>query len=269
MNLVEAAILGVVQGATEYLPVSSSGHLVLVPHALGWQKAPFVFDVLVQMGTLLGVLVYYRSDLLSVARSMLKGVAARTPFAEAEARYGWLVVVATIPAGVAGVLVADLVEEVFSSARITMGFLLVTALLLVLGERFGTQKRGGDEVTLKDAIVIGVAQACALFPGVSRSGSTIAAGMLLGLDRSGAARFSFLMSIPVMVGAGVLASGQLLSHPELIAEHGAGIAVGFLTSAVSGYLVIRWFLGFLRTRSLYWFAAYCAIVGVVGLALGV
>lgn len=269
MNLVEAAILGVVQGATEYLPVSSSGHLVLVPHLLGWEKAPFVFDVLVQMGTLLGVILYYWRDLLEVARAVLQGLVERKPLGTPAARYGWLVVVATIPAGVAGVLLEDFVAEVFSSARVTMGFLLVTAVLLVLGERFGSQKRSGDEVGLRDAIVVGCAQALALFPGVSRSGSTIAAGMLLGVDRSGAARFSFLMSIPVMVGAGVLASGQLFGNPALIAEHGAGIAVGFLTSAVSGYLVIRWFLGFLRTRSLYWFAGYCALVGVLGLAFGV
>lgn len=271
MNLVEAAVLGVVQGATEYLPVSSSGHLVLVPHVLGWQKAPFVFDVLVQMGTLLGVVVYYWRDLYAVARAVLHGLVTRAPLGTPEARYGWLVVVATIPAAIAGILLEDLVANVFSSARVTMGFLLVTALLLVLGERFGSKKRSGDErdLRVRDAVVIGCAQALALFPGVSRSGSTIAAGMLLGVDRSGAARFSFLMSIPVMVGAGVLASGQLLSDPALLAEHGAGIAVGFTTAAVSGYLVIRWFLGFLRTRSLYWFAGYCAVVGVLGLALGV
>lgn len=268
MNLVEAAVLGVVQGATEYLPVSSSGHLVLVPHLLGWEKAPFVFDVLVQMGTLLGVVVYYWRDLFEVARAVLRGIAARDPLGTPEARYGWLIVVATIPAGIAGVLLEDFISGVFSSARVTMGFLLVTAVLLVLGERLGSQKRRGDSVGLRDAIVIGCAQALALFPGVSRSGSTIAAGMLLGVDRSGAARFSFLMSIPVMVGAGALASSRLLESPELLAEHGAGIAVGFTTAAISGYLVIRWFLGFLRTRSLYWFAGYCALVGVLGLAFG-
>lgn len=267
MDLVEAAVLGVVQGATEYLPVSSSGHLVLVPYVLGWEKAPFVFDVLVQMGTLLGVIIYYWKDLLEVARAMIKGVVERDPFGSQEARYGWLVGLATIPAAVAGVLVADVVEDAFSSARATMGFLLVTAVAMVLGERFGSRKRTGEDLTVKDAIVVGCAQAFALFPGVSRSGSTIAAGMLIGMDRPGAARFSFLMSIPIMVGAGVLASRKLFADPAVLAEHGAGIAVGFVTAAISGYIVIRWFLAFLRVRSLYWFAAYCALVGVAGLAL--
>ncbi|MFZ9887053.1 MAG: undecaprenyl-diphosphatase UppP [Myxococcota bacterium] len=267
MNLVEAAVLGLVQGATEYLPVSSSGHLVLVPHLFGWEKAPFVYDVLVQMGTLLGVIVYYWRELVVVASAMWRGLRRRQPFGEREARFGWLVGLATLPAGFAGVLLGDLVESAFSSAKMTMGFLLVTAALLALGERFGKRRRDGDALGTRDAVLIGLAQAGALFPGVSRSGSTIAAGMLLGVDRPGAARFSFLMSIPIMVGAGALASRELLDDPALLAQHGAGIALGFLTAAISGYIVIRWFLGFLRTRSLYWFAAYCALVGVTGLVM--
>lgn len=265
MDLVKAAVLGVVQGATEYLPVSSSGHLVLVPALLGWKKAPFVFDVLVQMGTLLGVIVYFWRELFVVARAMLAGLRDRTPFATREARYGWLVGVATIPAGVIGILAEDYVEEAFSSTRFAMGFLLLTAVLLVLGERLGKKTRDGQDLSIKDAVLIGFAQALALFPGVSRSGSTIAAGMLLGLDRAGAARFSFLMSIPVMVGAGLLTGRKLFSNPAMLEQEGAAIAVGFVTSAVSGYIVIRWFLGFLKHRSLLWFAGYCAIVGTLGL----
>jgi undecaprenyl-diphosphatase len=267
MDLGQAAVLGVVQGATEYLPVSSSGHLVLVPAALGWEKAPFVFDVLVQMGTLVGVIIYFWSDLWEVAKAMVDGVRARDPFGTDAARYGWLVGVATVPAAVAGLLVEEWVESAFSSPQASMAFLLVTATLLVVGERLGKGRRKGDVLTMKDAVIIGGAQALALFPGVSRSGSTIAAGMLLDIDRPGAARFSFLMSIPIMVGAGVLASRKLFSSPELVAEHGAAIGVGFLTAAVSGYIVIRWFLGFLKHRSLYWFAGYCYLVGGVGLLL--
>jgi undecaprenyl-diphosphatase len=265
MDLLEAAILGIVQGATEYLPVSSSGHLVLAPNLLGWKKAPFVFDVLVQLGTLLGLFVYYWRELWDVAAAMVRGVLEKKPFGTKEAVYGWMVGLATIPAGAAGLLVEDYVEDAFSSVRAAMGFLLLTALLLVLGERFGTRKRTGDNITAKDAVVIGVFQALALFPGVSRSGSTIAAGMLLGIDRPGAARFSFLMSIPVMVGAGLLQGRKLIADPTLLEQHGLAIVVGFITAAISGYLVIKWFLGFLRVRSLYWFAGYCFIVGTLGL----
>jgi len=265
MDLFEAAVLGVVQGVTEYLPVSSSGHLVLVPTLLGWKKASFVFDVLVQMGTLLGVIIYFWRELFVVARAMLAGIRDRTPFATRESRYGWLIGLATIPAGVAGLLVNDYVEEAFQSSRAAMTFLLLTALMLFLGERFGSARRDGQDLTLKDGVLIGLSQALALFPGVSRSGSTIAAGMLLGIDRSGAARFSFMMSIPVMVGAGILTGRKLLSNPALIEQEGAGILVGFVTAAISGYIVIRWFLDFLKHKSLYWFAGYCALVGTAGL----
>lgn len=266
MDLVEAAVLGLVQGATEYLPVSSSGHLVLVPWLFGWEKAPFAFDVLVQLGTLLGVVVYFWKDLVEIARAMVKGIGLRRPFEDPNARLGWLVGTATVPAAVLGVLVEDHVEAMFTSARATAGFLLLTAFLLVVSELLSTRRRAAasDEVKLSHALFVGFAQALALFPGVSRSGSTISAGMLVGMSREGAARFSFLMSIPVMVGAGVLTGRKVVASPEVLSELGPAIAVGFLTAAVSGYVVIRWFLGFLKRRSLYWFAAYCAVVGVLG-----
>lgn len=268
MDLVEAAVLGLVQGATEYLPVSSSGHLVLVPWLFGWEKAPFAFDVLVQLGTLLGVVVYFWKDLVEIARAMIRGVGARRPFEDPNARLGWLVGVATVPAAVLGFLVEDHVERMFSSARATAGFLLVTAFLLVVSEVLSKRRHAptGEpgEVRLWHAIFVGFSQALALFPGISRSGSTISAGMVAGMSREGAARFSFLMSIPVMVGAGVLTGRKVVASPEVLADLGPAIAVGFLTAAVSGYVVIRWFLGFLKRRSLYWFAAYCAIVGTLG-----
>jgi|GEM_PF-5157 len=265
MNLVEAAILGVVQGATEYLPVSSSGHLVLVPSVLGFKKAPFVFDILVQMGTLLGVILYFWKDLADVAKAMVQGLRDKTPFADPTARIGWWVCVSTVPAGVLGILLDDFFEEVFNSPRYSLYFLLLTAALLVVGEQFSKQERDERTLSLKEAVFIGFAQALALFPGVSRSGSTISAGMLMGLTREAAARYSFLMSIPVMVGAGVLALRKLLKDPEALSQHGLAILVGFLVSAVSGYICIRWFLGFLRRQSLMWFAVYCAVVSILGL----
>lgn len=264
MTLWEAAILGIVQGATEYLPVSSSGHLVLVPAFLGLEKGPFVFDILVQLGTLVGVLIYFRLELFSIVQHMLRGLRTKEPLGTWQARYGWWVGVATIPAAGLGLALHDTVEEAFSSPRMTLGFLFCTAVLLFLGERFGSRVRDHETVGVRDALVIGCAQVLALFPGVSRSGSTIAAGMIRGLTRDAAARFSFLMSIPVMVGAGAVALVDVIREPELFHEHGAAILVGFLTAAISGYIVIHWFLKFLQNRSLNYFAAYCAVVSILG-----
>lgn len=264
MDLMEAAVLGLVQGATEYLPVSSSGHLVLVPWLLGWQKAPFAFDVLVQLGTLLGVIVYFWQDLVQMAQAMLRGLATRKPFNDPQARLGWFVGVATVPAAVLGLLLEDHVEEVFGSARGTAAFLLLTATLLAISEKLSRRQAPVSELRLSHAVVIGFSQALALFPGVSRSGATLSGALLVGLDREKGARFSFLMSIPVMVGAGLLTGRKVVANPDMLANLGPAIAVGFVTAAISGYIVIRWFLGFLKTRSLYIFAIYCFTVGLLG-----
>jgi undecaprenyl-diphosphatase len=264
MTLWEAAILGVVQGVTEYLPVSSSGHLVLVPAFFGMEKGPFVFDILVQLGTLVGVLFYFRGELQDIALHMLKGLKERDPLATWQARYGWWVVVATIPAAALGLLLHDVVEEAFSSPQMTLGFLYCTAAMLFIGEKFGKRCRDHESLGFRDAVIIGLAQVLALFPGVSRSGSTIAAGMVRGLTRDAAARFSFLMSIPVMVGAGMVAMVEVLEEPSVMAAHGPAIAVGFLTAAISGYVVIHWFLRYLQNRSLHLFAIYCTLLATVG-----
>ena len=271
MDLFQAFILGVVQGATEYLPVSSSGHLVLVPWLFGFDKGSFIFDILVQLGTLLAVVVYFRADLIAVAAAMVRGLVAKQPLKEPMSRLGWFVGLASVPAAVIGVLFKDDFERTFSSSRAALSFLLLTAFLLVLGEvasrrlRALEDQRDEKALTWLDAVVIGLAQSVALFPGVSRSGSTISAGMLMGLDRAAAAKFSFLMSIPVMVGAGLLAIKDLVENAGALAALGPAIAVGFVTSAVTGFICIHWFMGFLKRQSLLWFAAYCALVGTAGL----
>jgi undecaprenyl-diphosphatase len=270
MTPMQAAVLGVVQGATEYLPVSSSAHLVLVPAILGWPvdgPGHFEFDVLVQLGTLIGVFIYFWRDLWLVARDMLVGLRDKKPFATAHARMGYLVILATLPATVIGLLFKDTVEAFFGSPRVALIFLLVTACLLAMGERWGRRQRRVEDMGWVDGLVVGFAQALALFPGVSRSGSTISVAMLFGVDRPDAAKFSFLMSIPVMLGASLLAAGDLLENRALLESMLLPLAVGFVTAAITGYLVIRWFLAFLKDRSLYLFAAYCGVVGLVGLFL--
>ena len=265
MGIFEAIILGIVQGATEYLPVSSSGHLVLVPFVFGFQKGTFSFDILVQLGTLLAVLVYYAKDLWAITRHVFVDLKAGKPFRTVESKLGWYVVVASIPAGIIGILFKDDFEKAFSSPQFTMGMLVVTATLLLLGEWLGKRNRQQVHMRLVDAVFIGLAQALALFPGVSRSGSTISAAMLLGLDRETAARFSFVMSIPVMLGAGLLAFKDLLEHPAELQAQWLPILVGFIVSALTGFVAIKWFLGYVKNRSLKWFALYCLLVGAGGL----
>ncbi len=267
MTLPQALLLGVVQGATEFIPISSSAHLVLVPWALGWQLDPgpaFIFDVLVQWGTLVAVIAYFRADLRTFVGAALSDLLHGRPFARPEGRLAWLLLLASVPAAVAGILVKGQVERAFSDPGAVSFFLLVTAALLAASERIGSRTREVEQATWLDALWIGAAQALALFPGVSRSGATIAGGMSRHLQRASAARFSFLMSIPIMLGAGSLALLDLAEAPDASAQL-APLAVGFLGAVAVGYLSIRWLLDYLSRRPLTVFIVYCTIVGLAGL----
>lgn len=270
MSILQAIVMGFVQGVTEFLPVSSSGHLVLVPHFLGWefsQQEAFVFGVLVQWGTLLAVIIYFWHDLVKIVTEFLHGLIRREPFAAPEARLGWFLLLATIPAVVLGFMLKDSVEAAFSNSFVTGVALLVTAALLVIAELVGKRRRTLEEINWIDALWIGFAQVLALFPGVSRSGSTIAGGMTRNLDRPAAARFSFLMSIPVMVGAGALALVDLFQTPSLSGLM-LPLVAGFLSALVFGYIAIRWLLAYLTRHSLYIFAIYCTLVGILAIVVG-
>ena len=265
MTLLQAFILGIVQGLTEFIPVSSSGHLVLVPHLMGWEfdhTQAFIFDVLVQWGTLVAVLIYYWRDLVSIVIECIKAVVAGQPFGTQNARMGWYLIIATLPAVVVGLLGKDFIKTAFSNPRITGGFLLVTAVFLVIAELVGHRNRDTEQIGWLDALLIGCSQVLALLPGVSRSGSTIAGGMARNLDRPSAARFSFLMSVPVMLGAGVLAFKDLFAL-QTIDHFLMPLLVGFLAALISGYLAIRWLIAYLSKHSLFIFAGYCFIVGLL------
>lgn len=265
MSLLQAIILGIIQGLTEFLPVSSSAHLVIAPYLFGWnipEEQIFPFDVLVQLGTLVAVIIYFRKDLIEVVQHFIQGLVQRRPFENPQSRLGWLIILATIPAGLFGVLIKDSVEAVFNSPAASGLFLLVTAALLVAAERIGCRNRPLNQLNWTDALWMGLAQALAIFPGISRSGSTMAAGMARHLDRPSAARFSFLMSIPIMLAAGLLTGLDLVEIPNLV-EFLPIVAVGFVTAAVVGYLSIHWLLSYLMRHSLSAFAAYCAALGVV------
>ena len=264
MTIIQSIILGIVQGLTEFLPISSSAHLVFVPYLLNWNipaGQAFVFDVLVQVATLLAVIVYFWHDLVAIVKAVVNGLVKKAPFADPTARLGWLILAATIPAGLAGLLLKNVVESAFGSPRITALFMFVTAALLVMAERVGKRTRTLDTLNWKDAIWIGVFQAIAIFPGVSRSGSTISGGMTRNLERPAAARFAFLMTIPIMLAAGLLASLDVIRTSDL--ESTLLIFIpGFIAAALTGYLAIRWLLRYLMQHTLYDFAIYCVALGL-------
>jgi len=267
MSILIAILLGIIQGLTEFLPISSSAHLVIVPFLFGWEipgDQAYVFGVLVQLGTLLAVIIYFWKDLIRILTAFVSGLVQRKPFESEESRMGWYLILATIPAGIFGLLLKDKVEAVFSDARAAALFLLVTAVLLLAAERIGHRNRDLKSMGWLDALVMGLGQAIAIFPGVSRSGATIAAGLSRHFDRTSAARFSFLMSVPIMLAAGLLASLDLLNIPNL-GQFLPVVAAGFITAAVVGYLSIRWLLGYLVRHSLSAFAYYCAALAVVTL----
>jgi undecaprenyl-diphosphatase len=265
MTIFQSIVLGIVQGLTEFIPVSSSAHLVLVPYWLGWTfpaDQVFVFDVLVQLGTLLAVIIYFRADLTRIILAAVRGILSKKPFEDPDARLGWLVVLATIPAGFAGLFLKKLVESAFHSPMITAILLLGTGALLILAELLGKQKITLKNISWMDALIIGIFQAISIFPGISRSGSTITGGLLRKLDRTSAARFSFLMSIPIMIAAGAVATKDLVAVPNFVSFLPM-VAAGFISAAIVGFLSIKWLLRFLRTHSLFGFAIYCVGVWLV------
>lgn len=270
MTFFQAIILGIVQGLTEFLPISSSAHLVLIPYLLGWHipiAQAFVFDVLVQLGTLAAVIIYFRKVLWVILSEWFYGIFHRVPFGSFNSRMGWYLILATIPAGLLGVTIKSKVEAVFNNPLLTASLLFGTAILLVVAERVGKRTRAIESMNWKDALWVGVFQAISIFPGISRSGSTISGGMIRDLDRPSATRFAFLMSIPVMIAAGLIGMLDLIKIPN-VAAFLPVLAVGFLTAALVGYLSIRWLLGYITKRSFYPFAIYCAVFASLTVAIG-
>lgn len=264
MTTIQAIILGILQGLTEFLPISSSGHLVILPFFLGWdlpEKEMFIFNVLVQIGTLVAVIVFFWKDLVSIIVDFFKQLFKGTPFATHHARMGWLLIAATIPAGLAGIFLQDLVEQTFSSPLFAGIALIFTAVLMFVAEKVSQQVGDVQDITLVDALVMGLFQALALFPGVSRSGSTISGGMTRRLKREAAGKFSFLMSIPIMVAAGGLSTYKMLTEVPNLSEFLPLMVIGFLAAMVVGYIAIRWLLRFLVNHSLIYFSIYCFVIG--------
>lgn len=263
MELVKAILLGVLQGATEFLPVSSSGHLVLAETFFHIQEAGLTFDVALHMGTLVAILIYFKRDLMDLAGSLFR-LGSREQTVRLNQRLALLLIVATIPAAVIGKLYGDQIEQNLRQPLVVAGTLAGVALILLWAEKISTRKRCIHDLGMMDAIVIGVAQACALVPGVSRSGITMTVGLFRHMDRTAAARFSFLMSAPIIGGAGLLNLVKIMKQGGLLPGQGAFFLAGFLASAISGYLFIAFLMRYIQTRSFAIFAYYrLALAAVV------
>ena len=266
MNIIAAVILGIIQGLTEFLPISSSAHLILVPWFFGWDPEGLVFDVSLHVGTAIAVIAFFWKDWVLLAREAITGLMERNPFGNAQRKLAWFLVVGTIPAGVIGLMFEDIVENTLRSPLVPIFTLVIFGLLLFYAEKRSRQNRELNSYTLADAIWIGFAQAVALIPGVSRSGITITTAMLRNSDRTSAARFSFLLSTPVIVGAGLLNAVSLFraaNEPAAEVISFAVLGAGVTAAAVTGFLCIKYFLRYLASGSFMPFVIYRLLLAAV------
>ena len=275
-TIIQALIMGIVQGFTEFLPVSSSGHLILVPYLFGWDD-PFItslaFSVMLHIGTLVALLTYFKGDWLRLIPAGLATIRDRSFREDPDRKLAWALVAATIPAAIVGFLFSDFFETQIRQPGLVAVTMVVGGLILWIADRFGAQSRTVDDVTLPVATGIGIAQALALIPGISRSGISISAGRFAGLDRAAAARFAFLMATPITAGAIVFEARKLLTGEAGVEVAVVPLLVGLVASLISGFAAIHFMLRYLRTRSLQVFVWYrfalVAIVLVVLLMRGV
>jgi len=264
MTSFQSLVLGVVQGVTEFLPISSTAHLRIVPALLGWEDPGAAYTAVLQLGSLLAVVGYFLPELWKMVRAAAAALTDRSRPPERAARELLYLIVGTIPAGVAGVAFRHAIEGSLRSLWVIAFALAVVALLLAVVEKTARHVRNFDEMTMRDALLVGVAQAFAVIPGVSRSGSTLMAAMALGFKREAAARFSFLLSVPVVAAAGVFELPKVLHAHDL---QGHTLVIGLVAAAVAGYASIAWLLRFLRARSTMPFVIYRVLLGLVLIAM--
>lgn len=265
MGLIQAIVYGIVQGLTEFLPISSSGHLFLLPDLMGWKDAGAGFTAVIQLGTILAVLIYFREDIGKACRGFVQGLGDKSKRAAPEFRLGAAVLIGTIPVAVIGLLLEKKIDHDFRSAYIIAGTLIVFGLLLWVAEKAGAQNRNMDTVSWKDGLIIGFWQCLALVPGSSRSGSTITGSLFRGLEREAAARFSFLLSIPAILLSGLYKLFK--DRHELLSDGATSTLVATLVSFVVGYWAIGFLMKYLKTRSTLVFVVYRVVLGLVILAL--
>lgn len=267
MNIIQGIIIGIVQGLTEFLPVSSSAHLVFIQNLLGVESS-LAFDTFLHLGTLIAVLWFFRWDIIKMLKSwwlsigdILQGRFREGFYNDPYKRLAWYVILATIPVGIVGILFEDAVDSLFAGALyVPAFFLFVTGTILYLSQRMASGNVTLNNISKKEALWMGLGQACAILPGLSRSGTTIAAGLTIGLEKEFAAKFSFILSIPAILGAFVL---QVKDIGSALDVNFLPVFLGFIAAIIAGYLAIKWMLDLIQNRSLDIFAYYCWVVGIV------
>jgi undecaprenyl-diphosphatase len=259
VSIWEAVVLGVVQGLTEFLPISSTAHLRIVPALLGWNDPGAAYSAVIQLGTVAAVLVYFAKDLVRLTKAFVKGLLERKPFGTEDSRLAWFVGLGTIPISVCGLAFKKIIKNDLRSLYVIAASLIVLAIVLFIVERVASQKRTLGEMTLKDGLIVGLWQALALIPGSSRSGTTITGALSLGLKREDAARYSFLLSIPATTLAGLLELKDLFEATERPST--SIIVVGVVVSFVAGLAAIGGLLRFVKTRSMLVFVVYRIVLG--------
>ena len=267
MDILQGIIIGIVQGLTEFLPVSSSAHLIFAQEFLGVHQPGIAFDVLLHLGTLVAVISYFFKDIIEMIKAffgslvdIFKGKFKEGFKEDSYKKLAWMVIIGTIPVGIIGILFNSEIEATFNSLTIPAFFLLITGILLYVSQRLNVGKKDIKDCSIKESILVGIGQACALIPGLSRSGTTIASGLLIGLDKEFAAKFSFLLAVPAIIGATVT---QLDGIGTGIDANLIPYVLGFVASLISGYLAISILLKLIREISLDIFAFYCWIVGAI------
>ena len=258
MSLIEAIVLGIVQGLTEFLPISSSAHQRIVPAVLGWEDPGAAFTAVTQLGTETAVLIYFRHELWAIARRWLSGPRR---YDDPDVRLGWFLIVATIPIGILGFAFRDQIETGARNLWLIGTVLIVFALVLGYADRAGRHEREIDELSPGDGVLIGLAQSLSLIPGVSRSGATMSAGLLVGLERPAAARFAFLLAVPAVVASGLFELRDVIAGDEHATTPIGNVLVATVVSFVVGYAAIAWFLRYLAHHSVRLFVIYRILLG--------
>ena len=264
MDLFQSIILGIVQGLTEFLPISSSAHLRIVPALLGWEDPGAAFTAVCQLGTEAAVLIYFRHELWAIIRKWLGGPRR---FEDPDVRLGWFLIVATIPIGILGFIFRDQIETGARNLWLIGTVLIVFALVLGYADRVGRHKREVERLSFRDGVLIGLAQSLSLVPGVSRSGATMSAGLLLGLQRPAAARFSFLLAIPAVVASGLFELKDVITGDKHVNTSVFNVGVATVVAFFVGYAAIAWLLRYLTTHTVTLFVVYRIVLGSLVLIL--
>ena len=267
MDIIQGIIIGIVQGLTEFLPVSSSAHLVFIQNLLGVESS-LAFDTFLHLGTLIAVVWFFRYDIYRMLKSwwlslgdIVQGRFREGFYDDPYKRLAWYVILATIPVGIVGVLFEDSVDALFSGALyVPAFFLFVTGTILYLSQRMPSGNINYNNISKKEALFMGLGQACAILPGLSRSGTTIAAGLTIGLDKEFAAKFSFILSIPAILGAFLLQAKDIGSAMD---ANFLPVMLGFVASIIAGYMAIKWMLDLIQNRNLDIFSYYCWLMGLI------